>query len=82
MWLIVFGVFEQHTIHIGAGILIELVAGREDDQRYFAVTQHGQLVGFLHDAELALVEGHLRGRHTASEMEIERGLVSKNKNVS
>lgn len=59
MWFIVFCVLEQHPIHICAGILIQLVAGREYDQCDLAVAQHRQLVGLLHDAELAFVEGHL-----------------------
>lgn len=59
--LIVLGVLEQDAIHVGTGILVELVARREDDQGDLAVAEHGQLVGLLHHAELALVEGHLRG---------------------
>jgi len=59
--LIVLGVLEQDAIHVGAGVLVQLVAGREDDQGDLAVAEHGQLVGLLHHAELALVEGHLGG---------------------
>jgi len=60
--LVVLGVLEQDAIHVGAGVLVQLVARREDDQGDLAVAEHGQLVGLLHHAELALVEGHLCGR--------------------
>ena len=40
MRLIVLGVLEQHLVHVGAGVLVQLVAGGEDDQRYLTVTQH------------------------------------------
>lgn len=59
VWFIVFCVLEQHPIHVSAGILIQLIAGREYDQGDLAVAQHRQLVGLLHDPELAFVEGHL-----------------------
>ena len=36
-----------------------LVVGVEDDDGDLAVAQHAQLVGFLHQAELPLGEGHL-----------------------
>lgn len=80
MWLIVFGIFEQYTIHIGAGILIELIAGREDDQRYLAIAQHGQLVGLLHNAKLALVEGHLRVKERKGEGESSVNMKQKRAN--
>lgn len=68
--LIVFGVFEQHFVHVRAGVLVQLVAAGEYDQRNFAVAQHGQLVRLLHDAELALVESHLRLEMGAHELHL------------
>ena len=58
--LVVLGVLEQHLVHVGAGVLVQLVARAEDDQGDLTVTEHRQLVGFLHDAELSLVKSHLR----------------------
>ena len=48
-----------YLVHIGASVLVELVAGGEDDKGYLAVAEDGQLVRLLHHTELALVEGHL-----------------------
>ena len=58
--LIVLGVLEQHLVHVGAGVLVQLVARAEDYQGDLTVTKHRQLVGFLHDAEFSLVKSHLR----------------------
>jgi hypothetical protein len=52
----------SYLVHVCAGVLVELVAGGEDDEGDLAVAEHGQLVRFLHHAELPLVEGHLRKR--------------------
>ena len=60
--LVVLGVLEQHLVHVGAGVLEELVAAVEDDERDLAVAQHAQLVRLLHQPELALRERHLRTR--------------------
>lgn len=57
--LIVLCVFEQDFVHVSAGILEQLVCMVEDDQSDLAVTQHTQLVGFLHQAKLSLCERHL-----------------------
>ena len=54
---------KQYLVHISAGVLVQLVAGGEDDERNLAVAEHGQFVRFLHHAELALVERHLE-HHT------------------
>lgn len=35
--LIVLGVLEQHLVHVRAGVLVQFVAAREDDQRDLAV---------------------------------------------
>jgi hypothetical protein len=48
-----------YLVHVCAGVLVELVAGGEDDEGDLAVAEHGKLVRFLHHAELSLVEGHL-----------------------
>lgn len=58
--LIVLCVFKQDLVHVSAGILEQLVGVVEDDQSDLAVTQHTQLVGFLHQTKLSLCECHLR----------------------
>lgn len=60
MRLVVLCVFEQDLVHVSAGVLEQLVRVVEDDQSDLAVTQHTQLVGFLHQAKLSLCECHLR----------------------
>lgn len=62
MRFIVFGVFKQDFVHVGAGILIQLIAAAEYDQRDFAIAQHWQLVSLFHHTEFAFVEGHLENR--------------------
>jgi hypothetical protein len=57
--LVVFGVLQQHLVHVRAGVLIQLIAAAEDDEGDLAVAQNWQLVGFLHHAELPLVESDL-----------------------
>ena len=59
MRFIVLCILEEHLVHVRAGVLIQLVARAEDDQGDLTVTQHGQLVGFLHNSEFSLVECHL-----------------------
>ena len=46
-------------VHVGAGVLEQLVGAAEHDQSDLAVAQHAQLVRLLHQAELALRERHL-----------------------
>lgn len=58
--LVVLGVLEQHLVHVGAGVLEQLVGVVEDDERDLAVAQHAQLVGLLHQPKLPLGEGHLQ----------------------
>lgn len=60
VWLIVFRVFEQHFVHVGARILVQFIAAGEYDECNFAIAQHRQFVRLFHDAEFALVESHLR----------------------
>ena len=57
--LVVFGVLEQDLVHVGAGVLEQLVGVVEDDERDLAVAEDAQLVRLLHQTELALGEGHL-----------------------
>ena len=54
VWFVIFGIFQQNVIHVIAGVLEEFVVGIEDDQRDLTVTQHAQLVGFLHQTKLTL----------------------------
>lgn len=56
---VVLGVLEKNLVHVGARVLVELVARAEDNQRDLAVAQHRQFVRFLHHAEFPLVKGHL-----------------------
>ena len=59
MRLVIFGVLEQHFVHVGRCVLEQLVGAAEDDQCDFAIAQHRQFVGLLHHPEFALVERHL-----------------------
>ena len=59
--LVVLCVFEQDLVHVGAGVLEQLVGVVEDDEGDLAVAQHAQLVRLLHQAKLALGERHLGG---------------------
>ena len=60
MGLVVLCVFEQDLVHVGAGVLEQLVGAVEDDQGDLAVAQHAQLVGLLHQAKLSLCKRNLR----------------------
>ena len=59
MWLVVLCVLEKDLVHVGAGILVELVAAAEDDQGDLTVTENRQFVRFFHHPELSFVESHL-----------------------
>lgn len=59
VWLIVLCVFEEHFVHVSAGILEELVWVIENNEGNLTVTQHTELVGFLHQTKLPFSEGHL-----------------------
>ncbi len=59
MRLVVLCVLEEDLVHVGGGVLVQLVGGAEDDEGDLAVAQHAQLVRLLHHAELALVERNL-----------------------
>lgn len=56
---VVLGVLEENLVHVGARILVQLVARTEDNQRNLAVAQHRQFVRLLHYAKFPLVKGHL-----------------------
>lgn len=71
MRLVIFGVFEQHFVHVGGGVLEQLVGAAEDDQSDLAVAQHRQLVGFLHQTEFALGERHLHSSSSSSRRRIQ-----------
>ena len=60
MRLIVLGVFEENFVHVRAGVLEKLVRTVEYDESYLAVTQHRQLISFLHQTKLSLGEGDLQ----------------------
>ena len=59
VWLVVLCVLEKDLVHVGAGVLVELVAAAEDDQGYFTVAEYRELVSLFHHPELSLVESHL-----------------------
>lgn len=52
-------VLEENLVHVGAGVLEQLVVGVEDDDGDLAVAQHAQLVRLLHQSELSFGERHL-----------------------
>lgn len=56
---VVLGVLEKNLVHVGARILIQLVARAEDNQRDLAVAEYRQLVRLLHHPEFPFIEGHL-----------------------
>lgn len=60
MWLVVLCVLEQDLVHVGAGVLKQLVGVVEDDERNLTITEHAQLICLLHQPELALGECHLQ----------------------
>lgn len=57
--LTVFCVLQEHAVHVRAGILKEAVGAVEDDEGDLTVTEHAQLIGLLHQPELALGKCHL-----------------------
>lgn len=68
---VVLGVLEENLVHVGARILVQLVARTEDNQCDLAVAQYRQFVRLLHHAEFPLVKGHL------SHIKAEGGFASK-----
>ena len=74
--LVVFCVFEQDFIHVGAGVLEQLVGAVEDDEGDLTVAQHAQLVRFLHQAELTLGERHLEGRNRKKSLLVDLKLIT------
>ena len=52
-------IFEKDLVHVGAGVLEQLVVRVEDDDGDLAVAEDTQLVGLLHQPELSLGERHL-----------------------
>lgn len=68
---VVLGVLEENLVHVGARILVQLVARTEDNQRDLAVAQYRQFVRLLHHAEFPFVKGHL------SHIKAEGGIASK-----
>ena len=57
--LVVLCVLEEDLVHVGAGVLVQLVAAAEDDQGDLTVTENRQFVRFFHHPELSFVESHL-----------------------
>ncbi len=73
MRLIVLGVLEQDLVHVGAGILEQLVGVVEDDEGDLAVTQDTQLIRLLHQTKLPFGERHLVEEETGGgEGEVEK----------
>jgi hypothetical protein len=52
----VLGVFEEDLVHVCAGILEQLAAGVENDERHLTVAKHRELHGFLHQTILPFCE--------------------------
>jgi len=59
LWVAVFSILEQDSIHVCAGVLKQLVGTVEHDQRNLTVTQNTQFIRFLHQTKLPLRECHL-----------------------
>lgn len=62
MRLVVFRVLEKDFVHVGAGVLKQLVGAVEDDEGYFTVTEHTEFIGFLHESKLPLCKRDLDKR--------------------
>ena len=54
------GVADEDGVHVGAGVLAQLAAAGDHDDRNLHVTENAQLVGLLQQTGLALAEGDLR----------------------
>lgn len=57
---VVLGVLEKNLVHVGARVLVKLVARTEDNQRNFTVAKYRQLVCFFHNPEFSFVKRHLQ----------------------
>ena len=66
VWFVVFRILEEYFVHVGAGVLEQLVRAVEDDESDLAVTEHAQFVRLLHQAELALCKRHLQTQDNAT----------------
>lgn len=56
---IILSVLQEDFVHVGAGILEQLIGAVKDDEGDFTVTQDTQLIGLLHQTKLPLHESHL-----------------------
>lgn len=63
---VVLCVFQEDFVHVGAGVLEQLVGAVEDDEGDFTVAQNAQLIGLLHQSKLPLHEGHLERQKNLS----------------
>lgn len=59
---VVLSVFQQHVVHVGAGVLEQLVGAVEDDESDLTVAEDAQLVRLLHQTKLPLGEGYLQSK--------------------
>ena len=60
VWVAVLCVLKEYFVHVGTGVLEELVSAAEHDQGYFTIAKNAQLVGLFHQTEFAFREGNLR----------------------
>ncbi len=54
------GVPDEDGVHVGAGILVELVVAGDHDHSYLHVTEDAQFIRLLQQATLALAECDLQ----------------------
>lgn len=59
VWLVVLGIFKKNLVHVGTGILVQLITTAKYNKGDFAVAQNGQFVRLLHYTKFSLVEGYL-----------------------
>lgn len=59
MRLVVLGVLEKDFVHVGAGVLKQLVRAVENDERDLTVTEYTEFIGFLHQSKLSLCKSNL-----------------------
>lgn len=57
--LIILRVLEKDLVHVGAGVLKQLVGAVENDEGDFTVTEHTEFIGFLHESKLSLCKSDL-----------------------
>ena len=59
IWVLKLCVAYEYGVHVGTGILVELLVAGDHDDSYLNVAENAQLVGFLQQSCLTFAEGDL-----------------------